>query len=64
LLAACRSPADTLADRGRARKATLIVAYTHGQPAQPTTFGHYLGAIIEVLLRDIERMKRRARSSI
>ncbi|MEO8757225.1 MAG: argininosuccinate lyase [Devosia sp.] len=37
-------------------KATLIVAYTHGQPAQPTTFGHYLAAIIEVLIRDIERV--------
>ena len=37
-------------------KATLIVAYTHGQPAQPTTFGHYLGAAIEILGRDIERV--------
>lgn len=35
---------------------TLIVAYTHGQPAQPTTFGHYLGAIIEVLNRDATRL--------
>ncbi|MEM0949702.1 MAG: argininosuccinate lyase [Pseudomonadota bacterium] len=35
---------------------TLIVAYTHGQPAQPTTFGHYLGAMIEVILRDAERL--------
>lgn len=37
-------------------KATLIVAYTHGQPAQPTTFGHYLAAVIEVLARDIDRL--------
>ncbi|KKB76849.1 argininosuccinate lyase [Devosia limi DSM 17137] len=37
-------------------KATLIVAYTHGQPAQPTTFGHYLAAMTEVLARDIERL--------
>lgn len=37
-------------------KATLIVAYTHGQPAQPTTFGHYLAAIIECVGRDIERL--------
>ncbi|WP_319531315.1 argininosuccinate lyase [uncultured Cohaesibacter sp.] len=37
-------------------KATLIVAYTHGQPAQPTTFGHYLSAAIEILGRDIERI--------
>ena len=34
----------------------MIVAYTHGQPAQPTTFGHYLAAVIEVLLRDAARM--------
>ena len=33
----------------------MIVAYTHGQPAQPTTFGHYLSAAIEVLIRDIDR---------
>jgi argininosuccinate lyase len=35
---------------------TTIVAYTHGQPAQPTTFGHYLSAYIEVLIGDIERL--------
>lgn len=37
-------------------KSTLIVAYTHGQPAQPTTFGHYLSAIVEFVGRDIERL--------
>jgi argininosuccinate lyase len=36
--------------------ATLVVAYTHGQPAQPTTFGHYLAALIEMLLRDSDRL--------
>ncbi|MBM3531588.1 MAG: argininosuccinate lyase [Alphaproteobacteria bacterium] len=40
---------------------TLIVAYTHGQPAQPSTFGHYLAALIEMLLRDIERVAHAAR---
>lgn len=39
---------------------TLIVAYTHGQPAQPTTFGHYLAAMIEVLIRDMERLNAAA----
>ena len=38
-------------------KDTLIVAYTHGQPAQPSTFGHYLSAAIEVLIRDMERFE-------
>ncbi|HTN63706.1 MAG TPA: argininosuccinate lyase [Devosia sp.] len=45
-----------LVDAAEREKATLIVAYTHGQPAQPTTFGHYLAAIIEVLGRDIARL--------
>jgi argininosuccinate lyase len=40
---------------------TLIVAYTHGQPAQPSTFGHYLGALVEMLLRDVERVTHAAR---
>ena len=41
--------------------ATLVVAYTHGQPAQPTTYGHYLGAVIELLLRDVERLRHASR---
>jgi argininosuccinate lyase len=35
---------------------TVILAYTHGQPAQPTTYGHYLAAYAEVLLRDLGRL--------
>src|SRR6185312_8160596 len=42
--------------RASEHRATLIVAFTHGQPAQPTTWGHYLAAMIEVLLRDGERL--------
>lgn len=49
--------AGALIDKARDEQDTLIVAYTHGQPAQPTTFGHYLGAAIEVLLRDAERLQ-------
>ncbi len=48
--------AAALTDKAGQEADTLIVAYTHGQPAQPTTFGHYLGAIIEVILRDAERL--------
>ena len=40
----------SVAERNRE---TIVVAYTHGQPAQPSTFAHYLGAFIEVLLRDM-----------
>ncbi|MFY0680724.1 MAG: argininosuccinate lyase [Thalassovita sp.] len=46
--------------KAEAEAETLIVAYTHGQPAQPSTFGHYLAAIIEVLIRDVERLNAAA----
>ena len=48
--------AAALITKARVEADTLIVAYTHGQPAQPTTFGHYIGAIVEVILRDAERL--------
>ncbi|MFD2609632.1 argininosuccinate lyase [Deinococcus taklimakanensis] len=35
---------------------TVIVAYTHHQPAQPTTLAHYLTAVENVLSRDTRRM--------
>ena len=47
--------ADALLTKARSERDTLIVAYTHGQPAQPSTFGHYLAAAIEVLLADARR---------
>jgi argininosuccinate lyase len=39
---------------------TVIPAYTHTQPAQPTTLAHYLLAMAEVLGRDITRLRRAA----
>ncbi|MBH0173772.1 argininosuccinate lyase [Fictibacillus sp. 23RED33] len=36
---------------------TIMTAYTHTQPAQPTTLGHYLTAVLDILLRDIERLQ-------
>jgi argininosuccinate lyase len=57
LSAKARGLARSLLDTARRERATLIVAYTHGQPAQPTTFGHYLAASIEVLLRDLARLQ-------
>jgi argininosuccinate lyase len=47
---------DAMLATARRDRDTLIVAYTHGQPAQPSTFGHYLGAAIEVALRDLDRL--------
>ncbi len=56
LLAKSAALAEALIATARRDRDTLIVAYTHGQPAQPSTFGHYLGAAIEVLLRDLDRL--------
>ncbi len=56
MLAQVMHLADALIAKAEAEKHTLIVAYTHGQPAQPSTFGHYLGAAVEVLLRDAARL--------
>jgi argininosuccinate lyase len=36
---------------------TLMPAYTHTQPAQPTTLAHYLMAAVEFLGRDVERLQ-------
>jgi len=41
---------------------TIVVAYTHGQPAQPTTYGHYLAAFIELSLRDVDRLLHAVRT--
>src|SRR5215469_15272357 len=41
-----------LAELAWEHRAALMPAYTHNQPAQPTTLGHYLMAYIEVLERD------------
>jgi len=56
-LAQARALLDALITTAEREKATLIVAYTHGQPAQPTTLGHYLSAAIEILIRDVERLQ-------
>lgn len=42
LTAKARVLLKALIDAAERNQSTLIVAYTHGQPAQPTTFGHYL----------------------
>jgi argininosuccinate lyase len=49
--------AATVLRLARREAATPILAYTHGQPAHPTTYGHYLAAFGEVLLRDLARLE-------
>ncbi|MEM9641092.1 MAG: argininosuccinate lyase [Pseudomonadota bacterium] len=56
LLTVGRDLAASILKKARTERDTLIVAYTHGQPAQPSTFGHYLSAALEVLIRDLERL--------
>lgn len=36
---------------------TIMIGYTHTQQAQPTTFAHYLKAVIDQIDRDFERMQ-------
>lgn len=48
---------QAIIDKAKSERDILIVAYTHGQPAQPSTFGHYLSAVIEVLLADTKRLE-------
>lgn len=57
LLADARKLLAALIATATKNRDVLIVAYTHGQPAQPSTYGHYLAAVIEVLIRDIGRIE-------
>ena len=53
---------EALLDVAERERGTIVVAYTHGQPAQPTTYGHYLAAFIELSLRDMERLRHAQRT--
>ena len=53
---------DTMLSVAERERETIVVAYTHGQPAQPTTYGHYLAAFIELSLRDLDRLLHAART--
>lgn len=47
----------SLTERADEHRATLMADYTYLQPAQPTTFGHYLLTFTYPLLRDLERLQ-------
>jgi argininosuccinate lyase len=47
--------------RARRYAAVVMPAYTHGQPAMPSTFGHYLAAVAEALSRDLEGLESAVR---
>ncbi|MFL5592532.1 MAG: argininosuccinate lyase [Ktedonobacteraceae bacterium] len=46
-----------LIERADEYRSTLMADYTYLQPAQPTTFGHYLLGFAYPLLRDLERLQ-------
>jgi len=57
LVAAVVESARVLLECASHHVATLIPAYTHTQPAQPTTLAHYLMAAVEFLERDAARLQ-------
>jgi argininosuccinate lyase len=48
---------QAMIETARKHVSTVILEYTHLQPAQPVTFGHYLLLHINGLSRDIERLQ-------
>lgn len=57
---------EVLLRRAREERRTLLPGYTHMQRAQPVTLGHHLLAYVEMLNRDVDRIRdchRRADSS-
>ncbi len=62
LFAAHAAMIEALLAVAERERSTIVVAYTHGQPAQPTTYGHYLAAFIELSLRDMDRLLHAART--
>lgn len=55
--AAMQQVHSVLLDLASKNTRTIMPAYTHTQPAQPTTLAHYLMAAIELFGRDLERLR-------
>ncbi|MDM5155700.1 argininosuccinate lyase [Bacillus sp. DX1.1] len=47
---------ESMLDTAAEHMETIMPAYTHTQPAQPTTFGHYILAVYDTMQRDLERV--------
>ncbi len=47
---------QALLEQAQAHTTTLLIAQTHHQPGQPTTVGHYLAAIDNVIARHIKKL--------
>ena len=48
---------ESLADTAEKHVETVILEYTHLQPAQPVTFAHYLLSRFDALNRDLQRLQ-------
>lgn len=46
----------TVIDLSKEHAETVMPAFTHSQPAQPITFGHYMSAMAKALERDFQRL--------
>lgn len=46
----------TLLDLAEREADTVMPQWTHMQPAQPSTMGHYFVGLVDALLRDVERL--------
>ena len=57
LIAATHELRRVLLDAAAGALDAVVMAHTHTQPAQPTTVGHYLLAVIEQLERDVTRLR-------
>jgi argininosuccinate lyase len=57
LLDAASDLALSLCEQASAHLETVMPDYTYLQPAEPTTFGHYLSSFIDPVLRDAARLR-------
>ncbi len=57
IVAASLGLRDVLVRLAEEHRSAVMPAYTHNQPAQPTTLGHFFLAYLEVLERDAERLR-------
>lgn len=57
-LAALASAREKLLSLASRHTQTIIPAYTHGVQAQPTTFAHYVSALVAALARESERLQQ------
>lgn len=56
LLSAALRLQAVLLRRARRHAAVVMPGYTHGQPAEPITYGHYLAGLAEALRRDLDAL--------